>query len=311
MKGGAPRAAPRRAVDGILLLDKPSGISSNAALQRVKRLYVAAKAGHTGALDPLATGLLPVCLGEATKLSAFLLDADKVYTGRARLGSATSTGDLEGATVRSSDPGLASRSALEAAIPRFLGVIRQVPPMYSALKRDGRPLYELARAGVEVERDAREVVIHQLRLLDFDAGEFGFEVRCSKGTYVRTLAEDWASAIGQAAHLVALRRTALGPFGTGAMIDLEKLEMAAGAGFEALDRLLLPPIAALRDWPRATADAVQARLLANGQPAVLAGAPASGRVAVVGLDGRLLGIAEIDAAGQVAPRRWLVSRVKA
>ena len=185
-----PRA-PRRKVDGILLLDKPLGLSSNTALQIVRRLYNADKAGHTGSLDPLATGLLPVCLGEATKLCGYLLDADKRYRARVRLGARTSTGDAEGEVVATSDPALASRAALEAAIPRFLGEIEQVPPMHSALKRDGQPLYRLARAGIEVERAPRRVRIRELRLLDWNGTEFEFEVACSKGTYVRTLAEDW------------------------------------------------------------------------------------------------------------------------
>ncbi len=216
--------APRRKVDGILLLDKPLGLSSNTALQIVRRLYNADKAGHTGSLDPLATGLLPVCLGEATKLCGYLLDADKRYRARVRLGARTSTGDGEGEVVATSDAALVSRADLEAAIPRFLGEIEQVPPMYSALKRDGEPLYRLARAGIEVERAPRRVHIRELRVLDFDGLHFDFEVACSKGTYVRTLAEDWAAAVGQQAHLSALRRTGLEPFDASAMVALEPLE---------------------------------------------------------------------------------------
>jgi tRNA pseudouridine55 synthase len=291
---------PRRKVDGILLLDKPLGLSSNTALQIVRRLYNADKAGHTGSLDPLATGLLPICLGEATKLCGYLLDADKRYRASVRLGSRTSTGDAEGQVVATSDPALLDRAALEAAIPRFLGEIEQVPPMYSALKRDGEPLYRLARAGIEVERKARRVRIGELRLLHWGGTEFEFEAACSKGTYVRTLAEDWAAAVGQQAHLSALRRTGLEPFDAAAMVGLERLESLAP---DQRDALLLPPAAALAGWPRLEVDAGLAQRLARGQ-AVRAG-QGSGLHAVFGPDGRLLGIAEADGAGTLAPRRWL------
>jgi tRNA pseudouridine55 synthase len=297
---------PRRAVHGIVLLDKPLGLSSNAALQRVKRLYRAAKAGHTGSLDPLASGLLPLCFGEATKLSAYLLDADKTYRGRALLGVATTTGDAEGEPAKQSDASGVTRADLENAIPRLLGAVRQVPPMYSALKRGGRPLYELARAGIEVERAPRDIVIHELRILSFVDRVFEFEVRCSKGTYVRTLAEDWAAAIGQVAHLVGLRRIGLGPFGEVDMVPIEQLEQAAAEGEVALNRYLQPPAVAVAGWPRAVADAALARTLACGQAVRIVGAPQHGRLAVFDEAGILLGLAEIDAEGRVAPRRWLV-----
>jgi tRNA pseudouridine55 synthase len=293
--------APRRKVDGILLLDKPLGLSSNTALQIVRRLYQADKAGHTGSLDPLATGLLPVCLGEATKLCGYLLDADKRYRARVSLGARTSTGDAEGEVVATSDPAQVGRADLEAAIPRFLGEIEQVPPMHSALKRDGQPLYRLARAGIEVERAPRRVRIGELRLLDWNGNGFEFEVACSKGTYVRTLAEDWAAAVGQQAHLAGLRRTGLEPFDAAAMVGLDRLEQLAGP--DERDALLLPPAAALAGWPRLEVEAELARRLAHGQ-AVRAG-EGSGLRAVFGSGGRLLGIAEADGAGGLAPRRWL------
>jgi len=296
----------RREVDGILLLDKPAGLTSNAALQCVKRLYRADKAGHTGSLDPLATGLLPICLGEATKLSALLLEDDKVYHARVRLGVATNTGDSEGEPVRYSDAAKVERAALEAAIPGFIGAQMQVPPMHSAIKRDGKKLYKLARAGIEVEREARPIVIHALKLLDFAGPEFSFEVRCSKGTYVRTLAEDWCAAIGQAGHLTALRRIALGPFEDVRMCTLDELEFLAAGNAAGLDAALLSPLAAVRHWPRVTADAAQALALAQGLTRIMDSAPAAGRVAVVDSAGALLGLAEIDAFGRVAPRRWLV-----
>ena len=303
----APSARqPRRAVDGIVLLDKHLGISSNAALQRVKRFFRAEKAGHTGALDPLATGLLPICLGEATKLSAYLLDADKTYRAQVSVGLATATGDAEGLPVRQSDPALLDRNSLEAVRPRFCGNILQVPPMFSALKRDGRPLYELARAGLEVEREARPVTIHALRLLDYEHGRFSFEAHCSKGTYIRTLAEDWAAAAGQAAHLIGLRRVAAGPFSESCMVTMEVLEKAAESGLDALNPHLLSPAAAVTGWPQVVAGPIAQERLGHGQAVDLAGTPAQGMLAVMDPEGRLLGLAEVDPAGRVAPKRWLV-----
>jgi tRNA pseudouridine55 synthase len=298
-----PKAA-RRPVDGILVLDKPPGMSSNAALQHVKRIFRADKAGHTGALDPLATGLLPVCLGQATKLSGYLLDADKRYVVRAAVGASTTTGDAEGPVTHRSDAAALTRERLEAALPAFTGAIRQRPPMYSALKRDGQPLYELARAGIEVEREARPVHIHGLRLTAFEPGSFELDVRCSKGTYIRTLVEDLAAAAGQCAHVASLRRLDAGPFREADMVSPEALEQAAGQGVEALDALLLAPLAGLAAWPRVEVDAGQAGRLAKGQ-AVDTAAAAPGLVAVTGAGGVLLGIAERAADGRLAPRRWM------
>ena len=292
----------RRSVDGILLLDKPLGLSSNAALQNAKHLFNAEKAGHTGSLDPLATGLLPICLGEATKISAYLLDADKRYQARVRLGVRTSTGDGEGQQTATSDPSSLSREQLEAAIPQFLGAIAQVPPMYSAIKRDGLPLYTLARAGIEIERQPRQVKIHELRVLAFDGLHFDFEVACSKGTYVRTLAEDWAAAVGQQAHLAALRRTGLEPFDGSAMVSLEQVQQAEPG--EARDSLLLPSSVALRDWPRLTVDDALAHRLSRGQTLLMEAGPA-GLTAVFDQRQRLLGIAESDGGGHLVPRRWM------
>lgn len=301
-----PRA-PKRQVTGILLLDKPAGLTSNAALQRVRRLYRAEKAGHTGSLDPLATGLLPLCFGEATKLCAYLLDADKRYWVRARLGQQTTTGDAEGEIVRTSDPAGATAAVLAAVLERFHGPIRQTPPMYSALKHEGRRLYELARQGLEVARAPREVTIHELRLVAFDNAEFELEVRCSKGTYIRTLVEDIAAGISQCAHVTAMRRLGSGPFAASDMVTMERLEQTAADGFEALDALLAPPAAALAGWPKVTVDADRAFYLARGQAVQIRGAPRHGRVAVMDPAGALLGIASMDAEGRVAPRRWLAT----
>jgi tRNA pseudouridine55 synthase len=287
------------------VLDKPPGMSSNAALQHVKRLFQADKAGHTGALDPLATGVLPVCLGQATKLSGYLLDADKRYHVRAAVGACTTTGDAEGQVTRRSDPSAFTRAQLEAALPAFTGDIRQRPPMYSALKRDGTPLYELARAGIEVERLERPVRIEALVLTAFEPGAFELDVRCSKGTYVRTLVEDLAAAAGQCAHVAGLRRVAAGPFTEADLVTPQALEQAAERGLAALDALLLPSLAGVAAWPRVAVDEKRASRLAKGQAVEVQDGPA-GLVAVTGPDGVLLGIGERAAGGALAPRRWMV-----
>lgn len=296
---------PRRAVTGILLLDKPLGISSNAALQRVKFLYQADKAGHTGSLDPLATGVLPICLGEATKLSGLLLDADKCYEATGKLGTRTSTGDAEGEVIESAAITL-TQAMLDAVRPKFLGEIEQVPPMYSALKHEGERLYALARRGETVERPARAVTIHELDLDMPDAVSVRARVRCSKGTYIRTLVEDVAAAAGQCVHLSALRRTAVSPFEAQPMVTIEQLERTfADSGLMALDALLLDPAAAVKHWPRLAVDADQARFLSQGRALRITGLAPCDRVAIVDDHGRLLGLAEVRDDGVVAPRRWL------
>lgn len=297
---------PRRAINGVLLLDKPRGISSNDALLHVRKLYRADKAGHTGTLDPLATGLLPICLGQTTKLTSHLLDARKRYVAEVRFGERTRTGDSEGEVIARSDPTGLTTTVLEAALPALLGLIRQVPPMYSALKRDGQRLYELARAGQEVEREAREVEIHELRLHGFDGEVAVLEVSCSKGTYIRTLAEDWATSMGQEAHLAGLRRIGVGPFSGESMIGLDALEAVASAGGEAaLDSLLLPSRAALAGWPFVRVDVEQVAGLALGRALAVGAAEAvTGTVAIEDGQGALLGLGEFDAAGRLQPRRW-------
>ncbi|MGB1580547.1 MAG: tRNA pseudouridine(55) synthase TruB, partial [Nevskiales bacterium] len=232
---GRGRRARGRNISGILLLDKPIGRSSNAALQEVKRLFDARKAGHTGSLDPLATGLLPICFGHATKLSGYLLDADKAYWVKARLGERTDTADAEGEVIeRLPVPDLSSRSVLDV-LGSFLGEQEQLPPMYSALKHEGKRLYELARAGEEVERKKRRINIYDLQLLSAQADELVMSVRCSKGTYIRTLVEDIAQALGTVGHVAALRHTAVGAFTGEQMIDLPNLHALAEAGVDALD----------------------------------------------------------------------------
>ncbi|MCS6811100.1 MAG: tRNA pseudouridine(55) synthase TruB [Tepidimonas sp.] len=265
MSATAPARVPRRPVHGVLLLDKPLALSAQAAVARVKALLGADKAGHTGTLDPLASGLLPVCLGAATKFAQAQLEADKAYEATLRLGVRTSTGDAEGEVLATAavDAALLSPSHLEALAQRFTGTLEQLPPMYSALKKDGKPLYEYARAGVEVPRTPRRVTIHELRLqpVPGDPTALQLQVRCSKGTYVRTLAEDLGAALGCGAHLTALRRTASGPFELAQAVTLSQLEQTDPA--QRL-RLLRPPEALLQGWPQVTLPPPQAARFLTG-----------------------------------------------
>jgi tRNA pseudouridine55 synthase len=296
-----------RRISGILLLDKPAGMSSNAALQKVKWLFKAAKAGHTGSLDPLATGLLPVCLGEATKASAFLLDADKRYVTTVRLGEKTATADAEGEVIETAPVPDISLEHLSEVLERFLGDIEQLPPMYSAVKHQGERLYKLAREGVEVERKPRTISIHDLACLDFDGVNLKLDIHCSKGTYVRTLAEDISVALGTVGHVAELRRTAVGPFDDIDMVTLEQLEALADEGFEALDRLLLPIDSGLMHWPEVRLNADAAHYLQQGQPVFSPGSPASGMVRVYDNEERFLGAGEINSDGMVAPKRLMLA----
>lgn len=298
-------AAARRQVDGVLLLDKPEGLSSNAALQRVRRAFNARKAGHTGSLDPLASGLLPVCLGQATKASGLLLDADKTYDVTLALGERTATGDREGEVVeRAAVPAL-DPAAVRRAAGGFLGEQTQVPPMYSALKHEGERLYRLARKGVEVERAPRHIVIHRLELLGIDGAQLRFEVHCSKGTYVRTLAEDLARALGTVGHVVRLRRLALGPFGSPRMHELAEVEAAAGNP-QALDDMLLAPDAALAALPDVRLGVAEQACFLQGQPVLVAG-PAGAKVRVYDSEGRFLGVGQMTPEGRrLAPDRIMI-----
>ena len=293
---------PRRKLDGVLLLDKSLGISSNHALQAARRLYRAEKAGHTGTLDPLATGLLPLCFGEATKFSGELLNADKRYVATVQLGITTDTADAEG-TVLQSRPVTSSLADVEAALAAFVGEIDQVPPMYSALKRDGKPLYEYARAGIEVERAARRVCIHELRLLagqgDFANGRFVFEVHCSKGTYVRTLAADIGDRLGCGAHLAALRRTGIGVLD---VVQAYSLPMLEALTAEARDALLLPPDSLLASLAEAQLDVADAARLRHGQAVRWSGEEGS-RLRVYDAERCFIGICRQSADGWLQPQR--------
>lgn len=302
------KPSQRRDISGILLLDKPIGLSSNEAVQKAKGIFCAAKAGHTGSLDPLATGLLPICFGQATKLCGYLLESDKRYYARAKLGERTATGDAEGEVIACSDASLLTRAALEQVLPKFLGVISQTPPMYSAIKYQGQPLYKLAREGVEIAREARAVRIHSLKLTGFAQGEFELDVICSKGTYIRTLVEDIALGAGQQAHLAALRRLEVAPFNAAHMVvTFDELTEIAKQGVAALDACLISPAAGLRHWPQLKVDAQCAYHLRGGRAVRLADAPKAGLLAILDEGGDLLGIAEINAQGLVAPKRWMSS----
>lgn len=294
-----------RNVSGILVIDKPQGVTSNGILQRVKGLMGAAKAGHTGALDPLATGVLPLCFGEATKFSQVMLDSDKAYVTTAQLGVRTETGDSEGEVVdRRPVPAGLTEAAVEAVLARFRGEIDQVPSMYSALKHKGRPLYEYAREGIEIERPARPVTIYELTLLAVREGEIDLAVKCSKGTYIRSLVEDIGEALGCGAHVTALRRTLAAGFTLADARPVEQLEALREQG-ESLDGLLASPDAALTMFPELRLDGQQLVSILNGQPVRIPGHPASGLVRLFGPD-RFVGLGESIAEGEgckIVPRR--------
>lgn len=292
----------RRRLDAVLLLDKPAGLTSNAALQQARRLYRAEKAGHAGTLDPLATGLLPVLFGEATKFSQSLLDSDKEYLAEVQLGTVTSTGDAEGEVLERRAVSAGARE-IEAALASFRGEIEQVPPMHSALKRGGRPLYVLARRGARVERAPRRVTIHALEWLGREGDVLRLRVRCSKGTYVRTLAEDVGAALGPGAHLAGLRRTAAGGFDVAQAVTLEAL---AAMPEPARDERLLPADALVLGLPRVELDAESARSFRHGRPVALGAGP-DGRCRVYAADGGFLGVGERTSEGSLSPRRLLAT----
>jgi len=300
-----------RPLDGILILDKPAGLSSNRALQMVKRLYGAAKAGHTGSLDPLATGVLPLCFGEATKFSQFLLDADKAYESTFVLGIATDTGDAEGEVRASRDASTIAEADVASALEAFRGEIEQVPSMYSALKHQGQPLYKLARRGLEVERKARRVVIKQLELRAFRGGaraEVDIYLECSKGTYVRSIAEDLGEMLACGAHVARLRRTRAGAFTLADSVGMATLEaLKANDRLAEMDALLLPADTAVDDLPLVRLSASGGFYIRQGQPVLVPNAPCDGMVRVALETGEFLGVGEILDDGRVAPRRLIVT----
>lgn len=294
-----------RPVDGLIVLDKAQGATSNACLQQVKRLLNAAKAGHTGALDPLATGVLPLCFGEATKVSQFLLESDKAYHASIRLGQKTATGDCEGEMLSSSGTFSVSTAQLESALDGFRGEIEQLPPMYSALKHQGVPLYRLAREGREVERQPRHVRIDRLDLLDFDGVTLTVDIHCSKGTYIRSIADDLGDRLGCGGHIVALRRTRAGPFSENAAITYAELaSLVEESGPAAADRLLIPADDAITHLPAVRLNDEMADYVRQGQAVFVAQLPVEGLVRLYGED-TFLGVGQILDDGRVGPKRLL------
>ncbi|MBN3491382.1 tRNA pseudouridine(55) synthase TruB [Vibrio neptunius] len=307
-----------RPINGVVLLDKPTGISSNDALQKVKRIYFAEKAGHTGALDPLATGMLPICLGEATKFSQFLLDSDKRYRVIAKLGERTDTSDSDGEVVETR-PVDVSLEKLEASIDKFRGESDQVPSMFSALKYQGKPLYEYARKGIEVPRESRKITVYEIVLHRFEGDEVEMEVHCSKGTYIRTIVDDLGEMLGCGAHVTMLRRTGVAKYPYEKMVTLEQLnellEQAHRdevAPKELLDPLLLPMDTAVEDLPEVNLNAELTNLVQHGMPVQVFGAPESTPLRMTSGEEKLfIGVAEVNDDGKVAPKRLVVFREEA
>ncbi|EEX93228.1 tRNA pseudouridine synthase B [Vibrio orientalis CIP 102891 = ATCC 33934] len=307
-----------RPINGVILLDKPTGISSNDALQKVKRIYFAEKAGHTGALDPLATGMLPICLGEATKFSQFLLDSDKRYRVIAKLGQRTDTSDSDGEVVETR-PVDVSLDKLEECIDKFRGESDQVPSMFSALKYQGKPLYEYARQGIEVPRESRKITVYEIVLHRFEGDEVEMEVHCSKGTYIRTIVDDLGEMLGCGAHVTMLRRTGVAKYPYEKMVTLEQLnellEQAHRdeiAPKELLDPLLLPMDTAVEDLPEVNLNAELTNLVQHGMPVQVLGAPEGTPLRMTSGEEKLfIGVAEINGDGKVAPKRLVVFRDEA
>lgn len=291
----------KRAINGVLLLDKPLGFSSNQALQKVKWLYSAAKAGHTGTLDPLATGLLPICLGEATKFAQYVTDADKTYLATIKLGITTNTGDAEGAVLTISDVNV-TQLQFESTCAKFVGEISQTPPMYSALKHEGKALYEYARAGVDIERKARLVTIQNITVDAFEADVATVTVTCSKGTYIRTLAEDIGAALGCGAHLIGLRRTETAGYLLPQAVTIEQLEALS---VEARDAILLPIDSAIESLPKVILDSENSHLIMQGQSVWRIVTAPEGDLRLYTEDSQFLGLGFLQNDGKIAPKRLI------
>ena len=290
----------RRAINGVLLLDKASGFSSNSSLQKVKRLFRARKAGHTGSLDPLASGLLPVCLGEATKLSSFLLNSDKRYEVRIRLGAETDTADVEGTVTLTRPVPDLTEAIIEQVLQDFRGEGEQIPPMYSALKHQGQRLYDLARKGLEVDRPARPITIHSLTLLRFDATSMDLDVHCSKGTYIRTLAEDIGRSLGCGGHVEVLRRTAVGSLKVMDAFTIGQLEVMTQ---NERDKVLMPMDELVSYLPSVEVNEAMSLMFCQGNPLFVPQAPSQGWVRLYGRSAGFLGLGEVLDDGRIGPRR--------
>lgn len=295
-----------REVDGVLPLDKPQGMGSTEAVQKAKRLFAARKVGHSGGLDPLATGVLPLCFGEATKFSQYLLASDKKYWARLQLGIATDSGDADGQPLSQGSVEGIRREDIEQALAHFRGELLQVPPMFSAVKHQGQPLYKLARQGIEIERAPRPVTIYSNELLAFDGQRIELEMHCSKGTYVRVIAQELGERLGCGAHIVALRRRQAGPYGEADLVTFDTLQQARERG--SLDPFLQPVCSAVREWPEVRLAGDAAYYLRHGQPVIVPHAPTGGWVQLLeaaGAGTRFLGVGEVLDDGRIAPRRLL------
>ena len=296
-----------RDVNGVIVLDKPQGLSSNEAVQRVKRRFGARKVGHTGSLDPLATGVLPLCLGDATKFSQYLLTSDKRYLARLRLGVSTDSGDADGQVIERREISGITRADIDAALDAFRGEIEQIPSMFSAVKHHGQPLYKLARQGIEIEREARPITVHANEIVDFEDDRLTLAVHCTKGTYLRTIAHDLGEALGCGAHVDALRRTMAGPYGEEDLVTFEDMARLAEEG--RLDDLLRPVATTVGQWPTVELSGAPAFYLKQGQPVLVPHAPTEGWVRLyeqADSEGRFIGVGEILDDGRVAPRRLIV-----
>jgi len=298
----AKRKKNCRELNGILLIDKPHGMTSNQVLQKAKRILQACKAGHTGSLDPIATGLLPLCFGEATKVSQFMLDADKQYWVRIKLGESTTTYDIEGEVVSAGAVNV-DRRQIEKALESFTGTISQLPPMYSAVKQGGQALYKLAREGKEVERSPREVTVYRIDLLDFDGEYLELEILCSKGTYVRTIAHDLGQMLGCGAHVVELRRLGVGDFRIDEAVALEDVEELQSP--EEVEQLLYPVDEALLGLPDVTLTSLATHYLLQGQPVTARHGQEPGLVRLYNEENAFLGMGEVLDDGRVAPKRLM------
>jgi tRNA pseudouridine55 synthase len=295
-----------RDITGIIIIDKPTGRSSNHVLQQVKRLFNANKAGHTGSLDPLATGVLPLCLGEATKVSSYLLDADKQYHVTCQLGAVTDSGDSDGAVISTSIIPEFTEQDLLAILPSFMGELDQVPPMFSALKHQGQPLYKLARQGIEIERKSRRITIYDIQLLAISADSFTLDVRCSKGTYIRTLVEDISHILGSGGHVTMLRRVAAAGYMEQQALTIEQLIASAENGLPSLDELLLPSEDALPDWPSVVLPDYMVDAIRQGQAVKVEQAFERANVRLFDPQQQFIGLAEMTETGNVQPKRVFV-----
>lgn len=304
-----------RAITGVLVLDKPQGWTSGLAVQKTKRLFGAAKVGHTGSLDQLATGVLPLCFGEATKLSGFLLNSDKTYEARFRLGIRTDSGDAEGQVIAERSPSefALDESKVNAALDSFRGEFEQLPPMFSAVKRQGQRLYKLARKGIEVERDPRRVHVYDNTLVEFNERELALHIRCSKGTYVRAIADELGELLGCGAHVAALRRTGAGPFALSHCVTFEALREARCEGHSSLIKLLRPSASMVQDFPQVSLTSASLWHVRHGQPVMVPRAPSKGWVRLHGDglgDNGFIGVGEVLEDGRIAPRRLLAPDTK-